>query len=182
MPRLRFSRLALVGSAALFVTALSSEALAFERQWHFGAGAGAALGMEGLELGPALGAHAAYGLSDVFDVRFELSGSRHALTATIDLPAEQTVYSNVYTGKIGIAYKLDVIQWIPYLGVTAGALGATELPDYSQVRVCLGVIGGLDYAITRNLGLGIVATADYVLTRPTTHAVFLLRAEYRFGW
>jgi len=172
-----------VGSAALLVTALSSEALAFERQWHFGAGAGVALGVEGLELGPALGAHAAYGLSDVFDFRLELSGSRHEHTVTTNLTPPEPVYSNVYTGKIGIAYKLDVIQWIPYLGVTAGALGATgPLPDYNTVRVCLGLVGGLDYAITRNLGLGIAATADYVLTRPTTHAVFLLRAEYRLGW
>jgi len=183
VPRPPFPRLALLGSVALLVTALSSEALAFERQWHFGGGAGVALGLPGLELGPALGVHAAYGLSDVFDVRLELSGSRHAHTAVAGAEAQPAVYSSVYTGKIGIAYKLDVIQWIPYLGVTAGALGATgPLPDYNQVRMSLGAVGGLDYAITRNLGIGIVGTADYVLTQPSTHAVFLLRAEYRFGW
>jgi len=180
--RRRFPALGLSCSAALLVTALSSEAFAFERQWHFGGGAGVALGLPPLELGPALGVHAAYGLSDVFDARLELSASRHALVPATGAEALPAVYSSVYTGKIGIAYKLDVIQWIPYLGVTAGALGATGLAGYDQVRMCLGLIGGLDYAITRSLGLGVVGTADYVLTQPSTHGVFLLRAEYRFGW
>jgi len=182
VPRLRLPALALSCSVAFLATSLASDALAFERQWHFGGGAGVALGLPTLDLGPALGAHAAYGLSDVFDVRLELSGSRHAIPATTNLVKPEPAYSSVYTGKIGIAYKLDVIQWIPYLGVTAGALGATGLVGYEHVRMSLGLVGGLDYALTRSFGLGIAGTADYVLTQPSTHAVFLLRAEYRFGW
>jgi hypothetical protein len=175
--RFRFAR-AVVTLAGVFGTLLvGARADAFERQWHFGAGGGIASAGDGYALGPAIGLHAAYGLSDVFDARLELLVSQHA-RASAGLPVDR-----FYGGKLGVAYKLDVIQWIPYVGVSAGFLGVVEpRAPYRATQATLGLVGGLDYAVARSFGLGVVATADYVLGPTATMTAGLLRAEYRFGW
>jgi hypothetical protein len=175
--RLHVSRtvLALVGFFAALLE--SGRAEAFERQWHFGGGAGMASPGTGFALGPAVGLHGAYGLSDVFDARLELLLSQHAPRA------EGASADRFYGAKLGVAYKLDVIQWIPYFGVTAGFLGALEPRDqYRAAQGTIGAMGGLDYAVGRNLGVGVIGTVDYALGPPATMTAGVLRVEYRFGW
>jgi hypothetical protein len=156
---------------------VSERGHAFERQWHVGAGGGVASPGDGYALGPALGLHAAYGLSDVFDARLELLLSRHR-AATQAVPAD-----HFYGGKLGVAYKLDVIQWIPYFGVSAGFLGLVEARDpYRGAQATLGLMAGLDYAIARSVGIGVIGSVDYALGPPATMTAGLLRVEYRFGW
>jgi hypothetical protein len=175
--RFRFARAAVALAGVLATLLVAPRAGAFERQWHFGAGGGIASPGDGYTLGPAIGLHAAYGLSDVFDARLELLVSNHA-AASADLPADR-----FYGGKLGVAYKLDVIQWIPYLGVSVGFLGVVEpRAPYRQAQATLGLVGGLDYALARNFGLGVVGTVDYVLGPTAAMTAGLLRAEYRFGW
>jgi hypothetical protein len=177
VPYLRSARATLALAGALTALLVTARAGAFERQWHFGAGGGIATPGDGYTLGPAIGVHAAYGLSDVFDARLELMASRHAATTAI-VPADQ-----FYGGKLAIAYKLDVIQWIPYFGVSAGFLGMVEpRAPYRSAQATIGLLGGLDYALTRSLGIGAVVSADYVLGPPATMTAGLLRLEYRFGW
>jgi hypothetical protein len=159
------------------VLLVGARAEAFERQWHFGAGGGVASPGSGYALGPAVGLHGAYGLSDVFDARLELLLSQHAVS-TPDLPPDR-----FYGAKLGVAYKLDVIQWIPYFGVTAGFLGSLEpRAQYRGAQATIGLMGGLDYALGRNVGVGVIGTVDYVLGPPATMTAGLLRVEYRFGW
>jgi hypothetical protein len=173
----RFPRAAVSLAGVLGVFSIGTRAEAFERQWHFGAGGGIASPGDGYAVGPAVGVHAAYGLSDVFDARLELLVSEHAVS-NVELPSDR-----FYGGKLGVAYKLDVIQWIPYFGVSAGFLGAVEpRAPYRGTQATLGLIGGLDYAVGRSVGLGIVGTVDYVLGPTATMTAGLLRAEYRFGW
>jgi hypothetical protein len=175
--RFRFARAACTLAGVLGILLVGTRAEAFVRQWPFGAGGGIAGPGGGYTLGPAIGVHVAYGLSDVFDARLELLVSQHA-AADARLPADQ-----FYGGKLGVAYKLDVIQWIPYLGVSAGFLGMVEpRAPYRRAQATIGLVGGLDYALARNLGLGVVGTVDYVLGPPATMTAGLLRAEYRFGW
>ncbi len=57
---------------SLALSAAPRSADAFEREWHLGVGGGVASGTE-LGMSPALSAYAAYGLSDVFDARLELT-------------------------------------------------------------------------------------------------------------
>lgn len=153
-------------------------ARAFERQWHLGAAAGVTKA-HGLGLSPALGAYAAYGLSDVFDTRLELTargygfgndGAPHALSA-----------------MAGLAYKLDVLSWVPWAGVYAGYLGHFELPrpgsSFRQHDAALGLGFGLDYSLSRELGLGASVRLDQALVgSQATSFEALLRAEYRWGW
>ncbi|HEX7451062.1 MAG TPA: hypothetical protein VF294_02190, partial [Polyangiaceae bacterium] len=67
---------------------LPKRAHAFEREWHVGGGLGATAYPHYYSVGPALGVNAAYGISDVFDLKLELLGSYHGYTAGSRLPSE----------------------------------------------------------------------------------------------
>lgn len=173
----RMGRLVMVRLAALVAVTLGAgSASAFERQWRVGGGLGAAH-LDGAGFAPALGAHAAYGLSDMFDVHLELLGSRHRASGSTD----------VLSAAAGLSYKVDVFQWIPYIVVTGGAYhyGGDPGPNGEEgveAGVALGV--GLDYLASRELSLGVqlrqhTSFADG-LSFPYLSG--LLRAEYRWGW
>jgi len=169
--------LAAVACAAVFGL-VARPALAFERQWHVGAAAGVT-GGHGLSLGPALGAYAAYGLSDVFDARLELTARGYHVGSTQN--------PNALTAMAGLVYKLDVLRWVPWGGVYAGyqaMLGAppAELP-FKRGDVTLGLGGGLDYAFSRQYGCGASARLDQGLTVTQARSFeALFRFEYRWGF
>jgi len=99
------------------VLLVSTPAGAFERQWHAGAGLGISAYPRYYPVGPALGLNAAYGISDVFDLKLELLGSDHSYSADPGLaPAKAVPFSAV----LGLSYKLDVLQWIPYFALLGG--------------------------------------------------------------
>jgi hypothetical protein len=146
-------------------------ARAFERQWHVGGGVGLASESGGYDIGPVLGVHGAYGISDVFDVRLELQASRNDLA---DFPVW------FYAARAGLAYKLDVLTWIPYGGASAGGFFMTW-PNGTRLRPCIGAFAGLDYAVSPHVGMGVFGAGDYVLANPNLLVgTLLFRAEYRF--
>jgi hypothetical protein len=160
-------------AAAFAVTLSAANARAFEREWHLGGGLGGAAA-NGYPFGPAVNLYGAYGLSDVFDLRLELAASRHGTTPD---PAV------LYGAKLALAYKVDVIQWIPYLAVSAGYLGVTERrAPFTLGQPTVGLLAGLDYALTRNFGLGIAGSYDYAFHPGAAYVNGFLRAEYRFGF
>lgn len=149
-------------------------AAAFERQWHLGGGLGAATA-EHYRLGPAVNAYAAYGISDVFDVRLELAASQNA--------TKDRGEPFLYGAKAALAYKIDVIQWIPYLALAGGYLGASRsVPPLTRGQPTAGFIAGLDYAVSRSLGLGLALSYDYAFHPGAYYANGFLRAEYTFGF
>lgn len=166
----------------LWALALASGALlarpahAFERQWRVGAGVGIA-SASGASFGPAVGAHAAYGVSDVFDLHLELTGSSHWPSA--GAPRDFAV------GALGVAYKLDVLEWIPYALVGAGGAVEQRAGELeARVAPALSAGGGLDYLAWRELAFGVQLRGHWLLveTESSPYAVGLLRAEYRWGW
>jgi len=158
---------------ACFVFSWGRGAAAFEREWHLGGGLGGAAANH-YELGPALNAYAAYGISDVFDVRLELAASRNSTK-----PGDAFLYG----AKGALAYKIDVIQWIPYVAITAGYLGATRrVSPLALGQPTAGLLAGLDYAVSRNFGLGLALSYDYAFHPGAAYANGFLRAEYRFGF
>jgi len=162
----------LVGCFTLLLF-VSPPAFAFERQWHLGGGVGAAFPSNGYDLGPALALHGAYGISDVFDLRLELQGSRNDFQGT---PV------SFYGARLGLAYKIDIIEWIPYIGVSGGSFGVVWSESF-VLRPSAGAFFGLDYAVSRHFGLGVLAVGDIIIANPSvTVGAVLLRAEYRFGW
>ncbi len=161
----------------LALSAVTADAQAFEREWHVGGGAGATTG-HGLELSPALGVYAAYGVSDVFDVRLELTARGY------ELVNEQNPHA--LSAMLGLAYKLDVLRWVPWAGVYAGYLGYLEPPvasTFQQHDAALALGLGLDYGISRQLGVGASVHLGKALTRSDNSTMdALFRVEYRWGW
>jgi hypothetical protein len=163
---------------ALGFSGASRAAHAFEREWHLGAGAGVANG-NGLALSPALAAYAAYGISDVFDARVELTARGY------DVGSQQN--PNALSAMVGVAYKLDVLRWVPWAGVYAGYLTFLDPPpagsSFKQRDLALGLGLGLDYAFTRKFGAGVTLRFDDALSSANASTFdALLRAEYRWGW
>ena len=153
-------------------------AQAFEREWHLGGGVGAAIPSGDYDLGPALELYAAYGVSDVFDLRLELAGSRHGI--------EQGDSVQLFSGVLGLVYKIDIIQWVPWAGVTGGYYLVTPTPlplaGLPESSFCRGVTAGIDYALTRSVGLGASFREDFLLDEGTNVTLLFFRGEYRFGW
>ena len=169
-------------AAALFV---SAPACAFEREWHTGAGLGISAYPRYYPVGPALGLNAAYGISDVFDLKLELLRSEHNYSAG---PALTAVKAVPYSAVLGLSYKLDVLQWIPYFAVLGGYSHISgALPTGEPFRrddAILAVVLGLDYAVNRSFGLGASLRTDMrLLTWSEGEAVTsMLRAEYHWGF
>jgi hypothetical protein len=171
---------ALTASALL---ALTTSAGAFERQWHIGGGAGIAMFADpDTSAGSALGVHGAYGISDVFDLKLDLLTSSHTI---------ESDRMRLFAGTAGIAYKMDVVRWVPYFGIQFGyyRLGGDQRPGENAIHEPgMSIDLGLDYAVKRHFGLGLQLRYHGFLSDPMSSLgdaplfTGLLRAEYRFGW
>jgi hypothetical protein len=163
---------------ALLLWLLPDAASAFERQWHVGAGLGGVAPRSAYGLGGALALHGAYGLSDVFDARLTLESSLHKLDGD---DASSTVSLSLAT--LGLAYKLDIIEWVPYFGVRAGGYywGSAPVAPYSQRGGAIGGMAGCDYSFSRSAAIGVELSYDLLLPEGNVSGA-LLRAEYRWGF
>ena len=162
-----------------------NHARAFEREWHLGGGLGVTAYPHYYSAGPSLGLNAAYGLSDVFDLKLELLGSSHYYRASADTESE---HGAAYSAVAGLSYKLDILQWIPYgaamIGFQhiAGPLPVAE-PFRRDDAIVAGVLG-LDYAASRNFGLGVSLRMNFLLSSFDEGQAIttMLRAEYHWGF
>ncbi|MBK7585670.1 MAG: outer membrane beta-barrel protein [Myxococcales bacterium] len=173
--------------ALLWVTLLTlcpGVARAYEEQWHVGAGLGAAefVGSES-GLAPMLGVHAAYDVSDMFDFRIELGAARHEF-----VDGEVTT---LYSAGAGVVYKLDVLEWVPYVGILGGyyAFSGGRWPSHLKQReLGVSIPLGLDYTFSRTFGVGAQIRYHGFQSDPLSgvgdapYFSALLRAEYRIGW
>jgi hypothetical protein len=176
---------ALAALVVLAVLLVPREARAFEREWHVGGGVGLTTYPHYYTLGPALGLNAAYGISDVFDLKLELLGSLNTYTPPM---AKESERAEPWSAVVGLSYKVDVLQWIPYGALLVGYqhIGG-RLPVGEPFRrndALAAIVLGLDYAATRSFGLGASIRSDFLLTSPERGAAFtpMLRAEYHWGF
>lgn len=166
-------------AVAVAIAAVPRPACAFERQWHAGAAAGIAT-LSGSEPAPALGVHAAYGLSDMFDIDLELTGSRHGSAPRVD----------VLGASAGIAYKIDVFEWVPYATLLGGYYrfaggGGPHGGEAGEIGTSLGI--GLDYLASRHVAIGFQLRGHDLLLDGidwpgSDYLTALLQGEYRWGW
>jgi hypothetical protein len=160
-------------------------AVATEGQLHTGAGVGiVSFTRSDAPVAPAVGVHAAYEISDMFDARVELLASQHEF-----VEEQKTLF---YSGAAGLTYKLDILTLIPYAGILGGVYAFDGYYPYNELRprkVQLGISVpfGLDWTISTHFGLGVQFRYHGILSDPLEEAddgpIFsgLLRAEWRFG-
>lgn len=173
-------------SAVLLLLAfcVSREAGAFERQWHVGANAGyaALLQPSGAAMhGFGGGLHLTYGLTDTVNLLALADVSMHPSTTHAGQAVPEVLLGG---GSLGFAYVFDVLQWVPYVGLTAGAYYAGS-PVNSGARLAFQIPFGLDYQISRSFAVGV--TGEYKLLFLDAAGVAqrfaaYLRAEYLWGF
>jgi hypothetical protein len=169
-----------VGAAALVVGA---PAHAFERQWHFGASFGyAALFGANNANGFGGGLHAAYGVSDYFNVIGEVDVTEH--------PSPKWT---IVSGGLGAAYVFDVLRWVPWIGAEVGpaglvstdpACGSAKTEACTALRLNAAIPFGLDYGVTRSFNVGIGGRFQVLLLNgsPWETLGIFARAEYVWGY
>ncbi len=174
----------MTAAAALAAVSWGPPASAAEGQWHVGGGLGAAtFSNTDSGFGPAVGLQGAYELSDMFDIHFELSASQHQFV--------DGVSTNFYGVNAGFVYKIDIIEWVPYLGLYGGVYRFNNevFPaPLKQTELGIGVPLGLDYSFSRNFAVGAQLRYHGFMSDPmdslgdAPYFLALLRAEYRWGW
>jgi hypothetical protein len=172
------SSFALGPALGFFLLALApSRAHAFEQQWHLGLGAGVSVPSGPYRAASAVSLHGAYGISDVFDVRFTATGS------LLHLSPDGGGQNSLSLGTLGLVYKLDVIEWVPYCGARAGyyVFGAAPAGDLSRHGGAVGGVCGIDYSFSRSTAVGVEVSRDFLLPGGQLFGA-LLHAEYRWGF
>jgi hypothetical protein len=166
----------LLGASAFATVALgTAPASAFGNQWHAGAKGGFAF-QNDRDLGWGAGVHGAYGLSDMFDLELELFIARNGA------PLEQK--SQVTAATAGIAYKVDVFRWIPYVGLLGGYYHWGGVPGpHGETQAGGGAVQiGLDYLLMREVALSLDFRAHFSFKEEFYFPMrtLMLGAEYRW--
>jgi hypothetical protein len=188
------------------LVAPTSEACAFERQWHAGAGLGLMTMRRGDETGSSLGGDLSlvYGLTDQLNAMVEVTGAPYVLgvdpppgtdpkllDGSGKLRLDDTFF--LLTANAGISYVLDVIRWVPYAGVLVGTsrlswagstFGALRGTGGAEMKLDTVVALGLDYQLTREWALGgaIRAHTSLFSHESTQAAHILFRGQYTWGY
>ena len=121
----------------------------------------------------------------VFDLKLELLASYHGYSPDPKLPSQS---GEPFSLVAGLSYKLDVLQWIPYAALLVGyqhVSGTLPLAEpFRRDDALAAIVLGLDYAMTRNFGLGASLRYDLLLSSPTQGEAVttMLRAEYHWGF
>ena len=180
---------ALVLGAAL--CASPREALAIERQHHFGLDPTLALLKvdDKSSMSPAvgLGAHYTYGLNDQFNFMAELNASFMIQGEKLDEPTTpRTRPTQIAHALAGVGYVIDILQWVPYFGVLVGGyrLGGGTLDD--PLVVLGGAVQlGLDYQLSRQWAIGGALQQHFLVTKMSdypSYTTMMLRFEYMWGY
>lgn len=133
---------------ACLACAWSTPARAYEDQASFGVAAGYRLAASDLpQHGLTLGVNAGLGLDDIWTLRLRGGYSEHP--AAGGYPTGHLV-----DGAVELIYMLDVLQWVPYAGLGAGALWLRRNGD-DALGVSVHVVAGLDYLYSRRWVFGL---------------------------
>jgi hypothetical protein len=170
-----------------------TQARAFEHQHHLGVDGGVAFisidQKPTLSVGGGGGIHYAYGLSDAFNLLVEGAFCPVALQEDSGSGIPDNRATMIENLGAGIAYTLDVLRWVPYIGALGSAF-SLHGGSVDGVRFAGGVTlaAGLDYQLTRgprHLALGLAVRQHFMLTDivnyPSYTQIFL-RAEYVWGF
>lgn len=179
-------------SPLVLVAASSSVASAYEHQWQAGLSAGYThfINGGGTAITPASYPGFGTSLSLTYGVNDSLNIIGHADTSVHPGAAPVLIYG----GGVGIAYVLDVLRWVPWIGVTVGGYGVSALEPCMRTdaapcttgRFALSAPFGLDYQINRKFSIGAGGRYGVLLfgnNNDVDHTISgFVRAQYIWGY
>ena len=181
----------LVFFLALLAPLAPSTASAFEHQHHLGVDGGVAFisidQKPTLSVGAGGGLHYTYGLTDAFNLLVE--GAFCAVALQEDPEPKHNRATMIENLGVGVAYTLDVVRWVPYIGVLVSGF-TLHGGSIEGVRPNIGgtLAVGLDYQVTRgpkHLSVGVAVRQHFIFSDfadyPSYTQIFL-RAEYVWGF
>jgi hypothetical protein len=176
-----FTRALLACASCLGLGLASGEAVASEHDWKLGLGAGYEHLGQGGGAGVGGSGRVTYAASDAILVLGELGAAYH--------PGSRRTSTSAW---VGAAYVLDVLSWVPYVGLGAGAWGLGQGGDCGgqgqtpcfETRPGLALPYGLDYRLSPDLSVGVSGQTRFllngsgeVLTATSVHA----RVDFSWG-
>jgi hypothetical protein len=178
-------------TATVGLGTLAAPAGAVEREHALGVDTGGAVFLvndkSSPDVGGSVGLHYTYGITDAFNLVANAGWSLVALNETVgDASTPRTRPTNVTNADLGLAYVLDVLQWVPWGALEVGgyALEGGTLPDVKFLPG-VAVAVGVDYRLNRSWSIGVEAREHLLFTEMATYPSFLQalgRFEYVWGW
>lgn len=176
---------------SLGTTAAVTPAFAIERQHHFGlAPALAILSVKDkstMSVGAGGAIHYAYGLTDQWNLAIEASSAVVAANQTKDSETSpRNRPAGVDHASIGAGYVIDILRWVPYIGVQGGLyrLSGGTMPD-PLFLPGVSVNAGVDYQFSRSIAVGVGGRQHLMLGKLDTYPSYtmvVLRIEYMWGY
>lgn len=179
---------------ALLMLSTSREAGAVEHQHQLGLDPSLTLlkvENHPVTAGVGLGVHYTYGINDQWNVMAE--GSFNVVNFTwsrddSEDPNQSHARSPISLSHVsaGIGYVIDVIRWVPYIGVLVGGyrLAGGDI-DGSLFLPGIEAAAGLDYQFNRHWAAGIAGRQHVFVTALDEYPSFttvMLRAQYQWGF
>lgn len=170
---------------------LAPNAHAIERQHHLGLGPSLGIlridGKSTVSAGVGGALHYAYGLTDQWNLTAEISSVVVAKNQEQDsLASPRNRPATVDHAGVGLAYVIDILRWVPYVGVHVGGYRLAGGTMNSALLVPGASIGaGLDYQFSRQVAVGVAGRQHFMLTQLSTfpsYTTVLLRLEYMWGY
>lgn len=187
----RWLRAAGVAIGAAVVLFTPSPAAAIERQHHLGLGPAFGMlvidGKSTTSSGFGGGLHYAYGLTDQFNLTAEASSVIVALDQNQDFPYSPRNRPAVVNHAVaGVNYVIDILRWVPYIGLHAGAYHLTGgTMNDALILPGAAVALGLDYQLSRLFAVGLAGRQHFMFTKLDTYPSYttvLLRFEIMWGY
>jgi hypothetical protein len=178
-------------SLAAVTLAAAGDARAIERQHHVGLGPSIDVlsidDKSSLDVGAGVGLHYTYGLSDQWNLMAEAGSAIVAADQQRDAPdTPATRPATVDRAAVGVGYVIDVLQWVPYVGLLAGGYRlAGGTIDGSLFLPGAELALGLDYQLSRRWAVGVGVRQHLFVTKMSTYPAFttgLVRIEYMWGY
>ena len=105
--------------------------------------------------GAVLGIDASLGLDDIWTVRAFASYSLH--------PGSQAL--SMASLGAELLYLVDILEWVPYFGAGATALGSWfDLANGVELECGVHPVAGLDWLLSRDVALGLVVRPEFLIT------------------
>jgi hypothetical protein len=182
---------ALAISAAALILLAASPSSAIERQHHLGLSPQlASLKVKDkstLSVGGGGAIHYTFGLTDAWNLVLEGASAIVAADQQQDFPeSPRNRPAAVDSGSVGVSYVIDILRWVPYIGVMGGVyrLSGGTLPE-TLFLPGLALTAGIDYQLSRHFAVGLGLRQHLMVSRLETYPSYttvVLRFEYMWGY